>query len=108
MIKAMYYADLHVFCTPDVLRAASELVPSRIAELVSLHTEAVSLSCEPDNMLLNEAGGRPGTLYRVVVHAAEPLRTEQVMSCFAEDTLWYGSSGTGEIDPGVSAACAWR
>ncbi|WP_018019119.1 hypothetical protein [Corynebacterium ciconiae] len=102
----MYYADLNVFCTPDVLHAATEQAPAHITGLNSIHTEHVSLSCEPDNMLLNEAGGRPGNLYRVVVHAAEPVSTDTVMGCFPSDTLWYGSSGEGEIDPGISAACA--
>lgn len=107
-METMYHVDLNVFCTPDVLRTAAAKLPTQIGGLNSVHTEHVSLSCEPDNMLLNEAQGRPGNLYRVVVHADEPLTTTAVMTCFPDDIPWYGSSGEGEVDPGITAACAWR
>lgn len=87
-------------------------------EVSEIHAEAVSLGCEPDNMLLNQYEQEHGhppvaeVLHRVVIHGETDLglaeATQKVVACLPEGTNWYGTSLEGHIEPQVTASCQWR
>ncbi|HZK31983.1 MAG TPA: hypothetical protein VFC72_03630 [Corynebacterium sp.] len=91
--------------------AAAGYAPSEI------HAEVLDLTCEPDNMLLNQYESIEGRsplmpVQRIVIngHSSLDLRTatEVVVAQLPADTYWFGTSGEGELNPGLAAACAWQ
>ena len=116
------YSDINVLVNSHAMDAAQTQWPTILkehgVESAHVHVEIVSLSCEPDNMLVTEYEMKNGTppitesLHRVVVNARTALSdaemTRAVVACLPEGASWYGTSGHGHITPSVTAACNVR
>lgn len=114
--------DINVLITPAEWQAASAALPQALQaagyEATSIHGDVIDLTCEPDNMLVNQyeqAEGRPPMaeqLTRVVVNGSSSLSlvdaTRAVVDALPEGSYWYGTSIEGPTTPGVTAACAWQ
>ena len=114
--------DINLLVTPgDWMTIADALAP-RLEDngytAATVHAEEISLSCEPDNMLVTQYEQQEGhvpfneVLHRVVINgrSGEDLKdlTATVVGCLPEGTYWYGTSHEGHTEPGARAACNWN
>ncbi|APT85015.1 hypothetical protein [Corynebacterium aquilae] len=113
------HTDIQALLPPHELEASLPTWQSALTTAgitgADIHVEPISLSCEPDNMLVTEYeqthGAPPITevLHRIVVNAHTALNerdlTKAIVDCLPAGTPWYGTSGDGHIDPGANAAC---
>lgn len=113
--------DLQLLIEPSEWEAVAATLPAQCAEhgyeVASVHAEPISLSCEPDNMLITQYQQQYGALspsmqlHRVVINGSSDLSlteaTQVVVSALPEGTFWYGTSMDGATTPDVTAACAW-
>ncbi|MCS4489079.1 MULTISPECIES: hypothetical protein [unclassified Corynebacterium] len=84
----------------------------------AIHSEAVTMSCEPENMLVSEYEQREGrvplveVLFRVLIHGSTKLdlkaATQAVSSSFPPQTYWYGTSVEGSVNPHIDAICQFK
>lgn len=114
--------DLNLLITPGEWRKISRKLGRGLERAgyleATVHAEEISLSCEPENMLVAQfmqAEGHAPTsevLHRVIVNGVSALDlravTKAVIAQLPEDTYWYGTSKEGHTEPGSGAACAWR
>lgn len=114
--------DLSVLITPTEWERAAKRMPKKLRKAgyqpYDINAEPVDLTCEPDNLLVNQyelAEGRAPTtevLYRIVVNGRSALDlvevTQAVVRALPQGTYWYGTSDEGYKEPGVSSACAWN
>ncbi|CAB0559262.1 hypothetical protein CIP107546_01389 [Corynebacterium diphtheriae] len=114
--------DLQLLISPMQWdQVASEIAQQLSAvgyNVTDIRAEVIDLTCEPDNMLVNQWQQEHGTiptseqLHRVVITGEfdGELRkaTECVVRQLPEGSYWYGTSLVGEIEPSVTAACSWQ
>ena len=114
--------DLNVLLTAAEWSRASNTMPATLASagylVRTIHADIIDLTCEPDNMLVNQFSqyeGRPPIaeqLHRVVINGRSALSladaTKAVISALPPGTYWYGTSLEGDTEPGGAAACAWQ
>ncbi|AKE41485.1 Uncharacterised protein [Corynebacterium kutscheri] len=110
--------DINVLLTKKEWQKFLESIPSiSDLEVSAVYGDSVNLTCEPDNMLVNQFEQyeqRPPIaeqLYRVIVHSRSDLAltevTKKIISVLGEGSYWYGTSVEGHLDQEISAACAW-
>lgn len=114
--------DLNVLIRTSDWEHLAPTMPATLAELGyhvdTIHADLVDLTCEPDNMLVNQYAQIEGhqpvveSLHRVVVNGTSDLSlkdaTKAVVAALPANSYWYGTSNEGTTDPGVSASCAWQ
>lgn len=114
--------DLNLLITPSEWR---KLLPSLAEQLaaagfavIRIDAAEISLTCEPDNMLVNQFEQLEGhsptaeVLHRVLIVGTTALSlvdtTAAVVQLLPTDTYWYGTTINGELDNQGVATCAWR
>ncbi|WIM66894.1 tRNA (guanosine(37)-N1)-methyltransferase TrmD [Corynebacterium breve] len=114
--------DISVLITPGEWERVSAKLPKKLRkagfEPYDVNAEQVDLTCEPDNILVNQyeqAEGHQPTvevLHRVIINGRSDLdlreATQVVVRALPEGTYWYGSTDEGRKEPGVASACAWN
>ncbi|MBN9643182.1 hypothetical protein ACFSSC_05315 [Corynebacterium mendelii] len=114
--------DINVLITPGEWAAVAKDLVSRLEQRgihgATVDAEEISLSCEPDNMLVTQYEQQQGhspvaeVLHRVVINGRSTLTPRQltaaVVACLPEDIYWYGTSHEGRTEPGGRAACDWN
>lgn len=113
--------DLNLLITPVEWQQLVEIIPQQLTGegfmVTKISATEVSLTCEPDNMLVNQfeqAEGRSPTvevLHRVLIVGSTLLPvvavTTAVVSVLPTGTYWYGTTVEGELDDHGLASCAW-
>lgn len=118
----MVTTDLNLLITPSQWQ---KLLPNLAQPLAAvgfavtrIDSAEISLTCEPDNMLVNQfeqLEGRCPTaevLHRVLIFGTTALPlvdvTAAVVQLLPAGSYWYGTTIDGELDNQGVASCAWR
>lgn len=114
--------DLNLLLNAKDAPALAEKIGKELAEAgyvpTNVEIQLISLSCEPDNMLVTQyeqVHGRPPVnedLHRLLVNGTTELEnkdaTKAVVALLPEDTFYYGTTIDGTVELGGAPACAWR
>lgn len=118
----MVTTDLNLLITPSQWQ---KLLPSLAQQLAAvgfavtrIDSAEISLTCEPDNMLVNQfeqLEGRSPTaevLHRVLIFGTTALSlvdvTAAVVQLLPAGSYWYGTTMDGQLDNHGAASCVWR
>ncbi len=114
--------DMSILITPAEWNRVVAKMPKKLRkagyEPYDVNAEVVDLTCEPDNILVNQfeltEGHSPSVevLYRIVINGRSALSlvaaTKAVVSALPKGIYWYGTTDEGSKEPGVGASCAWQ
>ena len=100
-----------------VLARLPKFARRRGFDITEIIAEVVDLTCEPDNVLVNQYemehdAPALAPVYRIIVNGRSALEhrelTKVVLGAFPQGVHWYGTSYDGHDEGGIASACAWQ
>ncbi len=113
--------DLNLLITPEEWRTILTELPAKLSAagfaVTQLSATEISLTCEPDNMLVAQFEQVEGhvpvaeVLHRVLVTGVTALPlvdvTATVAAALPDGAYWYGTTVVGELSADATTSCVW-